>query len=318
MPDIYDILSKHFLNETTAEEEQVIDDFKKNNPVEYSMLKRLWDKGDIEVKDFDSHKAWNIMQRKLSERRGAKVIKLPVFKRIMRVAAVVAFLLAGSYSAYYYSYILPGKQIVTASAGQGEKGKEIVLSDGTVVWLNKNSTLAYSEKFTGDKREVSLQGEAFFKVHHNAEKPFVITTPNAGVEVLGTSFNVKTNGDNTKVVVATGKVRVSNNSGSEKVVIVPGFSAEVSGVEVRKFRTDDPNYLAWKTGEFSFSNTSLRDVVNDLNTWYDDKLVLDAENGFDCKLTANFNKAALKDVLETIRLTCDVEIVQQDGKYIIK
>jgi len=318
MPDIYDILSKHFLNEATAEEEQLVNDFKKSNSVEYSMLEKLWEKGDIEVKDFDSHRTWNMMQRKLREKKGPKVIRLSVFKRIMRVAAVVAFLMAGSYSAYYYSYMLPGKQIVTASVGQGEKGKEVVLPDGTVVWLNKNSTLAYSKKFTGDKREVSLQGEAFFKVHHNTEKPFVISTPNAGVEVLGTSFNVKTTGDNTKVVVATGKVRVSNTGGSEEVVIVPGFSAEVTGVAVRKFRTDNPNYLAWKTGEFSFNNASLRDVVNDLNTWYDDKLVLEMGEGFECKLTANFNKATLKDVLETIRLTCDVEIIQQNRKYIIK
>ena len=318
MPDIYDILSKHFLNETTEEEEQKIKAFKTTNAAEYSMLKRLWEKGDIRVKDFDSHKAWAKMELNLKKAPQTKVVKLPVYKRMLQVAAVAAILIIGAYTAYYFTDVLPGQQIVTVASGTAENAKEIILSDGTVVWLNKNSTLAFTKKFSNNKREVYLTGEAFFKVHRDTEKPFIISTDNASVKVLGTSFNVKSNADITKVVVATGKVKVSNSEGNDFQIITPGLSAEVSGEKVIKYKTSSPNYLAWKTGVFKFHNTPLPQVIDDLNTYYNNKFVLNSTEETACRLTADFNKAEINDILETIKLTCDVEINQKNGKYILK
>src|SRR5690606_9914983 len=85
--------------------------------------------------------------------------------------------------------------------------KEVELPDGSVVWLNKGAKLSYLKGFKNFyDREVNLSGEAFFDVKPNAEKPFIIETANTATRVLGTSFNVKTNGENVAVSVFSGKV----------------------------------------------------------------------------------------------------------------
>ena len=318
MPDIYDILAKHFLNEASENEEKLIDSFSKEKPLEYSMLKKLWHEGNINVKDFDSNRAWLKMQQKILDRRQARVLRMQTYKKLLRIAAVAAILIIGAFSVYYFTAVLPGRQVVTAMAGNSERGKKIVLSDGTTVWLNKNSTLVYTRKFTGNERRVKLTGEAFLKVHHNVAKPFIITTTNASVKVLGTSFNVKNIQGKTDVVVATGKVKVSNSAGNIDVVITPGMSATVSGELVIKYKNKDPNYLAWRTGEFTFNNTPLDKVFNDLNTYYDNRFVYDGAQLPECKLTAEFRKADAESIIETIKLICDIEIIQKDGKYIVR
>jgi len=318
MPDIYDILSKHFLNETSEQEEADIKNFRDEYPLEYDMLKKLWQKGEIKIRDFNSSKAWMKMQDRMKEGRKPKVVKMAPFRKIMRIAAVIAILIMGGYTAHYLVNVLPGKHIITVAQAPDERGREITLSDGTIVWLNKNSTLAFTKKFTGETRNVKLTGEAFFKVYHNENKPFVITTANASVKVLGTSFNVKTGEDKTKVVVATGKVQVSNSIGTAHTIITPGLSAEVTAEKVVRFKTADPNYLAWKTGKFTFNNTPLKQVIDDLNTWYDNKFVIVGDEVTDCRFTANFNKTGIPDILETLKLTCNVEIIEKDGMFIIK
>ena len=317
MPDIYEILSKHFLNETSKKEEVQIVKFKSEHPTECRMLRKLWNRGDIKTKDFNSAKAWVTMQQKIKDKPQPRVIKISAYKHILRIAAVAAILIIGTFSVYYFTSVLPGSQVITASANSTERGKQVTLSDGTIVWLNRGATLSYKKKFVGDERAVTLTGEAFFKVFRNPEKPFVITTNNAAVKVLGTSFNVKSSADNTKVVVKTGKVRVSNNKESDSQIITPGLSAEVSEEKVTKYKTKNRNYLAWKTGEFIFNNTPLHQVIEDLNTWYDNKIVLKATNEINCRLTANFKKAEIENIIETIRLTCDVKILKDKEQYFI-
>lgn len=317
MPDIYDILSKHFLNETSTKEEEQIGKFKAEHPTEYLMLQKLWNRGDIKTKDFDSNRAWETMQQKIQNRPLSKIVKMPAYRQLMRIAAVAAILIIGAFSVYYFTSVLPGSQVIVASANTTERGKEITLNDGTTVWLNRGATLSYKKKFVGDERAVTLTGEAFFKVHRNPEKPFIIATDNASVKVLGTSFNVRSSYDNTKVVVKTGRVRVSNSKESDFQIITPGLSAEVSGAMVTKHKTKNRNYLAWKTGEFTFNNATLHQVVKDLNSWYDNKIVLKSTNSTNCRLTANFKKAKIEDVIEIIRLTCDVKVSKDEDQYII-
>ena len=317
MADIYDILSKHFLNETSKKEEEQIGKFKDEHPSEYLLLRKLWNRGDIITKDFDSGRAWVTIQEKIKAKPQTKIIKMAGYKRVLRIAAVAVILIIGSFSVYYFTAMLPESRVIVASANTTERGKEVTLSDGTIVWLNRGATLSYKKKFVGNKRAVTLTGEAFFKVFRDPGKPFVVTTSNALISVLGTSFNIKESRGNTKVIVATGKVKIANKNNTDSRIITPGLSAEVSGDKVKKYKTNNRNYLAWKTGEFTFNNVPLHQVIKDLNTWYDDKIVLKLSNDTNCRLSASFKKAKLEDVIETIRLTCDVEISIKEDKYFI-
>jgi len=311
MEDIYNILLKHFLNETSEKEENEIAKFKKSNREEYSILSQLWKRNDIEVIDFDSKRAWEQVQLKVNANK-PKVI--PVYTKLMRIAAVAAILIIGIFSIYYIlgTGINQNRIEITSI----ERGKEIVLADGSKVWLNKNAVLTYPDKFDKNTRNVELSGEAFFEIAKNPKKPFIVNMSNATVTVVGTSFNINSKENETEIVVATGTVKVSDTDNSKSKLITVGYSAKVSDNNIEKYKTSSPNYLAWKTGEFVFKDTPINQVVKDLNSYYKSQIILNNDE-IECMFTATFIKANLEDIVDVLRLTCDIEIIKDDNNYII-
>jgi len=315
MPEIYNLLAKHFLNETSNNEEQSIDKFKKENPEEYQILKQLWKNGNIDVKDFDTAKAWNKVQKQVKRKNQTKVISL--WTRLNKTAvAAAAVLLIGISALFVYSNMQV--KMITKQLSANAEPIQIILPDSSVVWLNRNSTVTFPGKFKNNIRNIKLKGEVFFKVTRNPEKPFVINTQNAEITVLGTSFNIKNSNNTTRVDVTTGKVNVSNLNHTEQTTITAGLSAKVTNTQVKNFKNDNPNYLAWKTGDFIFENTTLIKAVDDLNSYYNNSFVIENTTNIPCSLTAKFHKAGIKEVLEILELTCNIKIVKKENKYIIK
>jgi ferric-dicitrate binding protein FerR (iron transport regulator) len=261
------------------------------------------------VIDFDSKKAWEQVQLKVDANK--KKVR-PLYTKLMRIAAVAAILIAGILPIYYLSETNNNQNRIEITSN--EKGKEIILADGSKVWLNKDAVLTYPEKFDKNTRIVELSGEAFFEIEKNPNKPFIINMSNATVKVTGTSFNINSGKDETEIIVATGTVKVSGTDNSKSKVITAGYSAKVSNNNIEKYKTSNPNYLAWKTGEFIFKETPVNQVVKDLNSYYDYQIILNNEE-MDCLFTANFTKANLQDIIDVLKLTCDIEIIRKDNKY---
>ena len=313
MADIYNILLKHFLKEASEKEENEIAKFKKINNEEYSILSQLWKRNDIKVTDFDSIKAWEQVQLKVDANK-TKVI--PIYTKLMRIAAVAAILIVGMFSIYYFSEKNTNHISKIIEITSNEKGKEILLADGSMVWLNKDAVLTYPEKFDKNTRNVELSGEAFFEIEKNPNKPFIINMSNATVEILGTSFNINTKEDETEIIVATGKVKVSGTDNSKSKIITVGYSAKVSNNNIEKYKTTRPNYLAWKTGKFSFKETPIIEVIKDLNSYYEYQIILNNNNEeIECLLTANFEQANQQDIIDVIKLTCDIEIIKENNNF---
>ncbi len=311
MEDIYNLLLKHFLNETSEKEENEIAKFKKNNSEEYTILSHLWKRNNIEVIDFDSGKAWEQVQLKVNANK-PKV--RPIYAKLMRIAAVAAILIVGIFSIYYLSETNINQNRIEIASN--ERGKEIVLADGSKVWLNKNAVLTYPDKFDKNTRNVELSGEAFFEIAKNPNKPFIVNMSNATVTVVGTSFNINSKENETEIVVATGTVKVTDTDNSKSELITVGYSAKVSDNNIEKYKTSSPNYLAWKTGEFVFKETPINQVVKDLNSYYESQIILNNDE-IECLLTATFIKANLEDIVDVLKLTCDIEIIKDDNNYII-
>jgi ferric-dicitrate binding protein FerR (iron transport regulator) len=139
---------------------------------------------------------------------------------------------------------------------------------------------------------------------------------NATVTVVGTSFNINSQENETEIVVATGTVKVSDTDNSKSKLITVGYSAKVSDNNIEKYKTSSPNYLAWKTGEFVFKDTPISQVVKDLNSYYESQITLNNDE-IECLFTATFIKANLEDIVDVLRLTCDIEIIKDDNNYII-
>ena len=149
----------------------------------------------------------------------------------------------------------------------------LTLSDGTKVFLNAASELKYPVEFMGDRRVVDLDGEAYFEVHKDNQRPFVVRTKGAEVCVLGTSFNVNTYGDDGRIytTLVNGSVRgLSVKNGQEKV-LTPGMQGvmnmQTGQLMVRE--VDVESYVAWREGRFVFRTMTLDLIMQQLQRWYD-------------------------------------------------
>src|SRR5690606_39189801 len=137
---------------------------------------------------------------------------------------------------------------------------ELTLADGSIVWLNSNSKLYYPDEF-GSERKVYLEGEAYFEIKPDPNKPFRIITGKGVTEVLGTAFNLNSTGDKVTITVMEGMVAMYPEKQSEKKIILEkgesGFFHQAEN-ELSKILMDDPNFLAWKTGIVRFEDSSLK------------------------------------------------------------
>jgi ferric-dicitrate binding protein FerR (iron transport regulator) len=152
---------------------------------------------------------------------------------------------------------------------------QLVLSDGSKVWLNAASSITFPTAFIGKERNVKITGEAYFEVTHNANMPFHVKVNEVDIKVLGTHFNINAYSDEDaiKTTLLEGSVKVSNRNGN--TLITPGEQALVfnspsgnGGIAVKK-DVDLDEVVAWKNGYFSFRDASLREVMRQISRWYD-------------------------------------------------
>lgn len=152
---------------------------------------------------------------------------------------------------------------------------QVMLSDGTAVWLNAGSSITYPASFTGMVRTVDITGEAYFEVAKNPAKPFIVSTGNMSVKVLGTHFNVNAYNDEHTIntTLLEGSVEVINKINGQISAIVPGQQAQFlrSGdVKVKAVNTE--NAVAWKNGMFEFNQTDIVSLMKQVARWYDIKV----------------------------------------------
>lgn len=155
---------------------------------------------------------------------------------------------------------------------------QIKLNDGTMVWLNAESTLRYPSVFASDERRVLLEGEAFFDVQKDVSRPFIVTTSRGDIEVLGTTFGVTAYSDTDYyTTLVNGKVACTNFTNSEKIILLPGDQLIISpNGKIEKRRVDVNEYVSWKDGYYLFSNKKLEDILKTFERWYD--VIIDYED----------------------------------------
>lgn len=167
----------------------------------------------------------------------------------------------------------------------------MVLGDGTKVWVNAMSKLRFPVVFSEQERRVFLEGEAYFEVAHEADRPFVVDVKEGkSVKVLGTHFNVNTYHGRLYTTLAEGKVEVF--AGSESSVLKPGQIASVIRDEVKVRNTDLKRDLAWKNGEFYFKDDNIVKIAHQLSLWYN----LDIHVGTSVSTTKTYTGSIGRDV----------------------
>ncbi len=157
----------------------------------------------------------------------------------------------------------------TLSTPRGRQYK-VLLPDGTQVWLNAASSLVYPTMFTGKERCVTIDGEAYFEVAHNAAMPFIVQHEGMRIKVLGTHFNVNTYRDESMTTVSLLEGRVEINKGKRKTLLAPGQQAQLDENNIHVAdNVDMEEVVAWKNGQFQFGEkTDIPTIMRDLSRWY--------------------------------------------------
>ena len=229
-----------------------------------------------------------------------------IFYEILKIAAV--FLIA--FGMYYF--LVPDKYIdqdtylttQTIYAPEGQR-TEIILSDGTKVWLNAKSSLSFPDQFNDTSRIVELNGEAYFDVTHHETNKFVVKTPKYHVKVLGTEFNVIAypEKDLFETSLIKGSIEVISDFTEEKVILTP--NNKVKSIEGKFIVTELINYdqFLWKKGIMSFDNEGVKEILEKLEYYYDVKIDVKDESLLDNRYTGKFwTKDGVEQVLKVLQL----------------
>jgi len=249
-----------------------------------------------------------------------------ILKIYQKVAAFLLIPVIGLGIIYWVSqYNQSAVQFTETIAPRGQKS-QIVLADGTKVWLNSDTKIKYPGRFSKDQRDVYLDGEAFFEVSKNAHQPFVVHTSQVNVKVLGTKFNVKAYSDESDIETSLfeGKINLlMNNSSSESPVVKevePGQSFVYSKTDhqlvAKHFPQDEIN--GWKNNQLIFKDDTFSNLVRKIERWYDVKVVYDRKLFNDRLLTVElFEGERLDHLLKIVSLTLSVDYKYENGEIIL-
>lgn len=314
---IDDLLVKYLLHEAKAEETNTVEAWLEataENQTYFNQFREIWEqsKALAIISTTDENAAWQLFQNRI-QTKPAVVKPLNRFVS-MRVAALL-ILLAGVGLLAYFGLKEKPAQLLTAQSANVVRID--TLPDGSVVTLNKNSSITYPEKFKTDTRSVTLKGEAFFNVTPNKMKPFIIQINDVTIKVVGTSFNVRSENGSTEVIVATGVVQVQRGSKmvtlrpNEKTTVQPRDSVLVEMPETTHL------YNYYQSNEFVCDNTPLWKLVAVLNKAYNANIVIGREELRDLPLTTTFSNESLEQILHILSLTFNIKVQRTDTAIIL-
>lgn len=269
--------------------------------------------------------------RKLSLRLHLNEIKQPrknktiFLKRMSRYAAVASILMLLASAFYYFSASsIKDPDIIYQQlcVAKGES-EEVILPDGTVVFINSDSKLKYQENFGETSREVFLEGEAWFDVSHNEDKPFIVHTQENDIRVLGTAFNVYAYPDENifRTSLERGKISLAHNNGKEielkvnQTYVLLKNTNEITLCESANVEV----YSAWKNGDIVFKNHKFTEILKTLERTHNLTFILQNKNVGKCNYTGCFTtKDDINSILAVIKLPTPFEYEIHKDTVIIK
>jgi len=222
---------------------------------------------------------------------------------ILKYAAVLAI---GVFCTLYVISKQPEEPILsqTVIVPFGQR-TELRMSDGTIVWLNSGSTLVYPEKFSKTERKVSLNGEAYFKVNANKERPFTVQTPRYNLKVLGTEFNVKDYKRSPifEASLLKGALEIMSITSGDSLALKPNDKVLLKDGRLITGSIGDPNYYKWREGLICFENETIGSLFAKLELYYDIKIEVQKPSLLNHTYTGKFRvRDGIEHVLKVLQL----------------
>ena len=301
--ELITLAQKYYAKSASREEKQAVDLFFEKLQQEHKDL-------EIDLSDARKQRIRAKIQKNI-----AKKAQKPSFFSQKSVAIAAIFI--GVIGIGLVTSLLLSENNITQTTARGEK-REIVLADGSHVFLNSNSSITYTEDFT-TKRDITLKGEAFFKVFHDEEKPFTVTTGKIKTRVLGTSFNINSfEKDDVLVSVNTGKVAVTSIEKDTTVFLIKNEQV-VFKDNIKPFfsKDDSEEQIAWTKNIIVLHQTTLAKTAKVLENWYDVQIDFENEKIKEQTISGKFKEEKLENVLESLALIKHLKIEYLTPKNIL-
>ncbi|HEY5916072.1 MAG TPA: FecR domain-containing protein [Chryseolinea sp.] len=322
---IDELIGKYLAGEAVAEEIAFIESWASENESNrkyFDQFKTIFQKA-AEVSDYqiyDTDVAWSKMKRSLHAKQGKSAVLPPPplnsFQLSWRIAAAVILIMGvGLFLVRTFQPAEPSPVVVLSKT----ETVADTLPDGSGVVLNKQTNLAY--KFDQKERvhTVKLKGEAYFNIHHDSTKTFIVDIDGVMIKDIGTSFNVKAypESNTIEVVVESGEVMFYTNNDSGVYLRANGKG--IYNKTTKTFTIDQPgeNVLAYKTRVFTFSNSDLATVTEALNYVYDKEIVIN-DKIRSCHITVSFNNESQDEIVAIIAETLGLTVSESAGKIMLE
>ena len=310
-----DLLVKYMLNDAMPDEELQVQDWLKADDANrkyYEHFRLIWDESQALAANIsvDENAAWekfkaNIQQPVREEIPKVKTLRFSFIRKVQIAAALLLFA-----AGLWWVYNAVNKPGVIAMIDKQSFSNTLIdtLSDGSIVTLNKNTTVSYPESFKEKTRTVKLKGEAFFKVTPDKAKPFIVDAGNVTVTVVGTAFNVKNYDSATQVIVESGIVQVSR--GDQRIQLHKGEQALIrnDNAPLEKSTVKDSLYNYYRSKQIICNNTPLPDVIATINRAYNTHIILDDDALRQLRLSTTFKDENLETVIDVIQQTFNLSV----------
>ena len=249
---------------------------------------------------YSAAESYKLLEKRIT-RKSKRILPLRIWHTVASVAAIALICIVGWCT---YEYLIPTKmQTISTLANR----MEVTLPDGSQIMLNRYSSLTYPKRFKGDSREVTLNGEGFFNITKNPNKPFIVTAEMMKVQVLGTQFNIEAyaNNPDVKTTLIEGSVMVSIDSTDEQMILHPSESAIYNKKnKTLELAVEDETVatMAWQSNSFIFDKQTLQEIVRKLGNSFGVAIEIDNHDLANYRLTAKFNNdESLEEILTLLQ-----------------
>jgi len=322
MNDIDDLLVKYLTGEATAAETTIIQQWLEageDNRKYYDHFRLIWEESLhlAATTEVDEEQAWERFVQRAQQTPRQTGALLPFRTGWLRVAAILVVVAGLGWLAG--SLLLQGDATGVNTIVADATPLTDTLPDGSIFTLNKHSRLTAPAAFTGARRKVELEGEAFFNVKADKQQPFEVHTDNkVVVEVVGTSFNIRNGAGFTEVIVESGVVRVRRQQ--QSITLQAGEKVTIQSNEgiLEKEGVTDRLYNYYRSRVFECDSTPLWKLVDALNEAYQANIVIGRESLRNESISATFDNESLDDILEIVRETMAIDVIKENDKIILR
>lgn len=307
------LAAKLFSSEASPEEISLVKSAMRNNPAlqeTFETFRKLWESSALS-NDLSTEaalqKTWGKIRSQAPLRSDRE--EMVSVRRFTWFRVAAAVVITGLIGLIWFLQVKPSGDdlLYTETVNTAGVRSDVILPDGTRVRLAGDSKLRYPSGFTGDLREITLSGEAFFEVKPDSLRPFIVHTANGDIKVLGTSFNISAYEADGEVItaVATGKVSFTPRGSTESVILLPGKKAKYTvsnRMTVLETVTEEAEW-AWTKEKFVFQADSLGRIATVLHRYYGKPVIFKNNRYKAYRYTGTFHNQSQSKILEMLNKT---------------